>query len=476
LRRFVPHRLSIAAVLFGFLPGLAGQPLADSAENSGTPAPDRAAEAFPAGSRGAPMPKELLREGVNWTGLLVQSGTYLGIKHAFRVATEPGTRDMQGSFWKGWGGSVRSLRGWEDQDPFLVNYIGHPLQGSAAGFIWANNDRRYYDVEFGKSKEYWKSRLRATGWNFVYSTQFELGPASEATIGYIQRYYPQFGFVDLVVTPVLGMGWMVMEDALDRFVIRKFEDRVENKYARIMVRGWLNPSRSFANMMGFRAPWVRTSRPGTQRYRGLTYREIYGFEQKKDDGPKPLAAPFETAFLANAQKFSGQSWSNTCVGGGNSTGWRFAPAWQLVINVDGCKMLGLQSVSDHLSGDSIAYAMGPRWTPLAARRVSPYVELLLGGAKLSHEYFTPEERARFEQDRQASPGKPPDWTFYADYRSSHAFQLRAGTGVDLRINPALAWRVASVSYARTWTTPLTGVDYRNSIQFTSGLILRLGTW
>lgn len=423
------------------------------------------------------MPKELRRDGVNWNGVLVQSGTFLGIKHAFRWATEPGTRDMNGSFWRGWGGSVRSLRGWSDGDPFLVNYIGHPMQGSVAAFIWANNDREYFDAEIGLSKEYWKSRIRATGWSLLYSTQFEIGPVSESTIGYIQRYYPQFGFVDIVVTPIVGLGWMVMEDALDRWVIRKFEDRVENKYARIMVRGWLNPSRSFANMMAFRAPWVRTSRPGTQRYRGLTYREIYGFEAKKDGAPKPLAAPLETGFLVKAQKFSGQSWANSCIGGGGNMAWRFQPSWQLVIDVDGCKMLGLESTKRYLSGDTINYAMGPRWTPLAARRVSPFAEFLLGGTKISHEYFTPEERARFEQDRQAlAPRKPPDWTKYADYRSSHAFQMRAGMGLDIRLGPAFAWRAASVTYARTWTEPLNGVDYRNGVWLTSGLILRLGTW
>ncbi len=465
-----------AAILVGLLPILNAQNTDGRIVPEGSAATDSASATLPL-SAGSPKRADYAREGIDWNGLFADSAMYLGVQHGFRLATEPGTRDMKGSFWKGYGGSIGSLRGWSDGDPFLVNYIGHTLQGSAAGYVWANNDRKYFDVEFGKDTNYWKSRLRSTAWSFIYSAQFEIGPASEASIGYIQKYYPQFGFTDLVVTPAIGMGWMVAEDAIDRYVIRAFEDRVRNKYARIMVRGWLNPSRSFANMMAFRAPWDRNSRPGTQRYDGRTYREIFGpTPPKAPEGPKPLVAPFETAFTVKARKFNNQSWNNSCVGGGSNMALRFAESWQVVFDVDGCQMLGLDERRSFLTGDSISYLMGPRWTPAAGSRFSPYAEVLIGGIKMTQERFTPTERKRFEEDRQAATGKPPDYTLYADVQSTHGFQLQAGTGVDLRLGRAFAWRVASVSYAKSWTQPLNGVEYRDGVLFSSGLILRLGTW
>jgi hypothetical protein len=83
------------------------------------------------------------KEGVNWRGLAQQSGLFLGVQHAFRLATEPGTREgLKGPFWKGYAQAVGNLHGWSDGDPYYVNYLGHPLEGAVAGFIWIGNDRR----------------------------------------------------------------------------------------------------------------------------------------------------------------------------------------------------------------------------------------------------------------------------------------------------------------------------------------------
>ena len=82
--------------------------------------------------------------------------------------------------------AVGNLHGWSDGDPFLVNYIGHPMEGAVAGFMFVHNDPRYRRAEFGLSETYWKSRLRATAWAWALSLMFEIGPMSEATIGHIQ--------------------------------------------------------------------------------------------------------------------------------------------------------------------------------------------------------------------------------------------------------------------------------------------------
>src|SRR5580765_275405 len=167
---------------------------------------------------------------VDWTGLIRASGRFLAIEHSFRLLTEPGTRaGLKGSFIHNYARAVGSLHGWADGDEFYVNYVGHPMQGSVAGFLWAGSDTRYRRAEFGKSPEYWKARLRAAAFAWFYSTQFEIGTVSEASIGAIQATPPQQGFVDHVITPTVGMGWMVAEDALDRYVIKRVEAATPNR-------------------------------------------------------------------------------------------------------------------------------------------------------------------------------------------------------------------------------------------------------
>ncbi|MEZ5399274.1 MAG: hypothetical protein R2729_06360 [Bryobacteraceae bacterium] len=78
-----------------------------------------------------------------------------------------------------------------------------------AGNIWIQDDRAYKRYFFSRDPRYWKSRLRAATFAAVYGEQFEIGPASEATIGKVQRDFPQRGFVDHVITPSVGLGWMI---------------------------------------------------------------------------------------------------------------------------------------------------------------------------------------------------------------------------------------------------------------------------
>ena len=163
---------------------------------------------------------------------------FLTVEHTFRILTEQGTRDaFHTPFFPGYFDSVESLHGWADGDPFLVNYVGHPMQGAVSGFIWQHNDRAYRTVEFGANSRYWKSKLRSAGFAYLYSVQFEIGPLSEASLGHIQALYPQQGFVDHVVTPTIGMGWTIAEDSIDRYVMRAIEAHTENPYIRLFARG-----------------------------------------------------------------------------------------------------------------------------------------------------------------------------------------------------------------------------------------------
>lgn len=358
-------------------------------------------------------------EGVDWAGLWKTSLRFLTVEHSFRWATEPGTRADGIGWGRGYLQSVGSLHGWADGDPFYVNYVGHPMQGSVAGRIWQRNDPRFRSVRFGRDPQYWKSVLRSAAFAWVYSEQFEIGPLSEASIGHIQRTYPQRGFVDHVVTPTFGAGWLIAEDALDRFVVEKLEARVANPWVRLIARSWLNPTRSFGNVLSGKVPWYRDSRPGVlvREWR----REVPSLEPV-EHGSHPAAAPFEFGVTY-------QSWGS-CQGGGASAAYRLAPEWMLALDVAGCSL--------GRTGDKLTYLLGPRWTPAAASRWSPYIEVKAGGAKLVRE------------DEEAN-----------------RFAVAAGTGLDLKLNNALALRVASVEYLHAPS---------RSVQVSTGMVLRIGSW
>ena len=94
--------------------------------------------------------------------------------------------------------------------------------------------------------------------------QFEIGPLSEASIGNVGMKRETAGWVDHVMTPAGGLGIMMLEDMLDRYVVRKLEDRTGSPVVRAMLRMFLTPSRATANVSGMRAPWFRAGRPITQ--------------------------------------------------------------------------------------------------------------------------------------------------------------------------------------------------------------------
>ena len=50
---------------------------------------------------------------------------------------------------------------------------------------------------------------------------------------------------------------MVTEDALDKYVIRKWEARTQSVPKRTFFRIALNPARSFANVLRGKGPWYR---------------------------------------------------------------------------------------------------------------------------------------------------------------------------------------------------------------------------
>jgi len=423
--------------------------------------------------------KFLAPRGVDWGTLARDSFLFLAVENAFRCATEQGTRDaFSNRFFQGYLNSVGNLHGWNDGDPFYVNYVGHPMQGAVSGDIWTHSDRAYRDIEFGQNRRYWKGKLRGAAYSYIYSVIFEIGPLSEASLGNIQALYPQQGFVDHVVTPAIGLGWSVTEDMLDQYLIRFVESRTGNPYIRLLLRGGLNPARSMANVMSLQYPWHRDNRPGV-RSRDLQNKEFMAALRERNTAsiyvsPPPGVAPFEFTMTPEFRAYTGDDHKGSCAGGGSSGAIRMASQWQFVVDVSGCKLLGLEQ---NLSGDSLNYLAGARWTARASARWSPHAELLVGGNKLTQELINPQLKQQLDliAEQTGSP-LPPLHSEYSKHWETNGFAIQAGSGVDVKLNNALSLRAINIAYSHSWTNNLNGVNYQNSVQVTSGLVLRMGTW
>jgi len=227
------------------------------------------------------------RQGFHWRRALTESFTFLLIEQAYVVHTDfrwvVSENGMPfNHYWRDYKQSLSewTQSGWNDGDPDWFGYIGHPIQGALTGFIQIQNDPRSERLEFSNTKAYWWSRLRAGLWNAVYSTQWNLGPLSEVTVEkYGSKDRPPWnqngsfpcttkncftgvGQIDIVMTPLGGMGWLIGEDILDRKLVRRVEAATQNRLLIDTVRVALNPLRAGANMLHSEHPWYRASRDG----------------------------------------------------------------------------------------------------------------------------------------------------------------------------------------------------------------------
>ena len=198
--------------------------------------------------------------GFQWKGALLQSGFMLGTQHGLRMLTAETRRELDGPFFKDYWASVCGLKGWGDGDGWLTNYVGHPMMGAVSGYIQIQNDPKGRRQEFGRDPAYWRSRLKALGWAAAYSTQFELGLISEASLGNVGQRPGTMGYVDLVITPLGGFGFIILEDILDKYWIRKLEARTSSRNTRGFYRIALNPARSVANFFRLHHLYDRDSR------------------------------------------------------------------------------------------------------------------------------------------------------------------------------------------------------------------------
>ncbi len=200
--------------------------------------------------------KPVKSEGFNWRGAFNQSLMFLGVQHGYALTQPKTQRALKGKFWNDYVDSVKALGGWSDGGRFFTNYIAHPMQGSLTGFIYVQNSPQARRRQFGMSGDYWRSRMKAMLWTAAWSTQFEIGPISQASIGNVGWSGKQT-WEDIVTTPTIGTAMLITEDALDRYIIKSIERYTDNFYVKIFSRMIFNPTRVFANLLRFKQPWYR---------------------------------------------------------------------------------------------------------------------------------------------------------------------------------------------------------------------------
>lgn len=219
---------------------------------------------IPAEPAGIPQkkPSDITPNGhskFHWGPAIKQSLLFLGVQHGYALTQAKTRRNLRGPFLKDYFESLGNLQGWDDGGRFFTNYIAHPMQGSLTGFIQIQNDPKGIKQEFGRSRNYWKSRMKAMAWSAAWSTQFELGPISQASIGNVGKSR-KLTYEDLVITPTAGSALLVTEDAMDRYVVQWIERRTNRLAVRIPARMLLNPTRTCANLLRFKKPWHRDTR------------------------------------------------------------------------------------------------------------------------------------------------------------------------------------------------------------------------
>jgi hypothetical protein len=213
----------------------------------------------PSSTTAAAKDQGLIRSGADGVGLGTAFGQAIGFtifQHVMRLTEWKTRRELEGPFLPDWFRSVSHLGGnWDDGGKFFANYVAHPMEGAVYAHIYRQNNRQRPELGVGEPG-YGGMALRALLFSLVMSTQFELGPFSEASIGNVGMRDPnKMAWGDLVITPTLGVAWMVTEDVIDARVLKRMDG--QQIVLRNTVRFFLNPSRSAANLSRGKWPWYR---------------------------------------------------------------------------------------------------------------------------------------------------------------------------------------------------------------------------
>jgi len=206
---------------------------------------------------------QLIIEGTLFNAFLDAGNLYSGYWYRYETT--------HGDWWDRYINSAAGWRWnvWSDQNPFLDDYIGHPMMGAITNDLWIQNDPKGMTVTQSAAWPYWRRLLRAGTFSTAYSFWWKLGPAGEAAIGHNGDHTQPYdnglketnetGWVELVTTPVGGALWTMAEDTLDKYVVAPVEGQGRNPFG-MLALSFLEPAHATANIFRWRPPWYRDDR------------------------------------------------------------------------------------------------------------------------------------------------------------------------------------------------------------------------
>jgi len=208
---------------------------------------------------------------VHWVPLIISASLYNAFQDLGNLYTGYWYRyeTTTGKWFDRWIDSDAEWRWdrWDDDNPHLDQYVGHPMMGSITNYLWIQNDPKGATLDIGNNWPYWRSRLRATAFTTAFSFWWKLGPTGEAAVGHNGDHFfydkgvltNETGWVELVTTPVGGLLWTMAEDGLDKHVVKPLEEKPRRPVTLLLI-SFLTPSRATANIFRWRAPWYRDGR------------------------------------------------------------------------------------------------------------------------------------------------------------------------------------------------------------------------
>ena len=120
-----------------------------------------------------------------------------------------------------------------------------------------------------------------------------------------------------------------------------------------------------------------------------------------------------------------------------------------------------------------------RWTPRASHRISPYMQLMFGGKKVTHETDDVELRKKLFAEWNDGNGTLPHYPKRSDWSveiTNNGPSLGVGGGFDVVLARPFAWRLLNLEYSHTWMGDVAMIQPQNALRISTGAVLRIGTW
>jgi hypothetical protein len=104
---------------------------------------------------------------VHWHQLIISTAIFNAFENAgnlYTAAITTATETTEGDWFDRW---INSAADWAlefdglTQNPFLDDYVGHPMMGAITNDLWIQNDPRSMTVEQSNTWPYWRRMLRA---------------------------------------------------------------------------------------------------------------------------------------------------------------------------------------------------------------------------------------------------------------------------------------------------------------------------